>query len=87
MNKKTLLGLSAILFVLIGTPACSYCTRSHGGPGLNNQDGSVLRADGEPLPPFPYPGGISATSVPRADGEPLPPFPWGLHVSSDTKLS
>jgi hypothetical protein len=62
MNKKALLGLSAILFVLIGMLAFSYCTGLYGGRSLNNQDGSRLRADGVPLPPFPWPWGLSLPS-------------------------
>ena len=58
MNKKTLLGLSAILFVLIGTLACSYCAWQQSGQDFNNQGDSVLRADA-PLPPLPWPWGSS----------------------------
>jgi hypothetical protein len=53
MNKKSLLGLSAILFVLIGTLACSYSTGPYGGRSLSNQHSGVLRAD-VPLPPWPW---------------------------------
>jgi len=59
MNKKTLLGLSAILFVLIGTLACSYSSGPYCGRTVSNQDGSMLRADGVPAPPFPWPGVLS----------------------------
>ena len=59
MNKKTLLGLSAILFVLIGMLAFSHCTGPYGGRSWNDHNGSGLRADGVPLPPFPWPWGLS----------------------------
>ena len=64
MNKKTLLGLSAILFVLVGTLACSYCSGLCGGHGLNTQAGPVLRAD-DPAPPFPFPWKSSSASDAR----------------------
>jgi hypothetical protein len=65
MNKKTLLGLSAILFVLIGTPACSYSAGPYCGRTVSNQDGLVLRADGVPAPPFPWPWELSLPSDAR----------------------
>ena len=49
MNKKTLLGLSAIFVLLIGKLACSHCAGADGGRALHNQGGSVLRADGVPV--------------------------------------
>jgi hypothetical protein len=55
MNKKALLGLSAIFFLLIGTLACSYSAGVYGGRALHNQGSSVLRADGDPMPPLPWP--------------------------------
>jgi hypothetical protein len=65
MNKKSLLRLSAILFVLIGMLAFSYCTRPYGGLSLDNQDVPVLRADGVPAPPFPWPWGLSPSTDAR----------------------
>jgi hypothetical protein len=59
MNKKSLLRLSAILFVLIGMLAFSYCT------SLDSQDGSVLLSDGVPAPPFPWPWGLSPSTDAR----------------------
>ncbi len=53
MSKKTLLGLSAILFVLAGTLAYSTYAGSC-GCNSNNQGGSLQRADGFPLPPLPW---------------------------------
>ncbi len=55
MNKKVLLGLSAILFALTLTLACSYSAGLHSSRALDNQRLSVLRADGDPLPQPPYP--------------------------------
>lgn len=62
MNKKTLFGLSAILFVLVGTLACSYCSGLYGGHSFDNQSGPVLRAEGDPLPPLPWPWKSSLSS-------------------------
>jgi hypothetical protein len=61
MNKKTIFGLSAIVFILIGMLAFSYRTGPYGGRSLNNQGGSVLRSDA-PLPPLPWPWGLSLPS-------------------------
>jgi hypothetical protein len=72
MNKKTVLRLSAVLFVLIATLACSNSAAPYGGPGLISHDSSALRAD-VPLPPFPW--AVASTPGLRAD-VPLPPFPW-----------
>jgi hypothetical protein len=85
MNKKILLGLSAILFVLIGTLACSYSAVPYGAPGLISHDSSILRADGVPAPPFP-PQELSSPSDLRADGVPAPPFPGGLSFQSDARV-
>ena len=49
MNKKLLLGLSAILAVSMGTLV-------HEGAmvqSVNKGDGTALRADGDPMPPPP----------------------------------
>jgi hypothetical protein len=88
MNKKTLLGLSAILSVLIGTLACSYSAGPYCGRTVSNQDGSMLRADGVPAPPFP-PQELSSPSDLRADGVPAPPFPWPgvLSLPPDARVS
>jgi hypothetical protein len=59
MSKKTLLGLSAILFVLAGTLAYSTYAGSY-GCNSNNQGGSLQRAEGTPLPPLPW--GLSPSS-------------------------
>ncbi len=64
MSKKTLLGLSAILFVLAGPLAYSTYAGSY-GCNSNNQDGPVLRADA-PLPLLPWPWGLSSPSDLRA---------------------
>ena len=59
MNKKTLLGLSAIFLALGGALVYSNCAGSYGIS--NNQGGSVQRADA-PLPPLPWPWGLSVPS-------------------------
>jgi hypothetical protein len=52
MNKRILLGLSAILFVLIGTLAHQCFTSQTTDKG----GATVLRADGDPMPrPWPIP--------------------------------
>jgi hypothetical protein len=84
MNKKTLPGLSAILFVGTITFTCSYVVGPYVIRALHNSGSSVLRAD-DPLPPFP-PQGLSSPSDVRAD-DPLPPFPWGLPSSSGARVS
>jgi hypothetical protein len=63
MSKRTLLGLSAILFVLAGTLAYSTYAGSY-GCNSNNQGGTLQRAEG-PLPPIPWPWELSMPSVPR----------------------
>lgn len=63
MNKKTLLGLSAILFVGIMTFTCSYLVGPYAIRALRNPGGPVLRAD-DPLPPIP-PHGVSSLSEAR----------------------
>ena len=85
MNKKTLLGLSAILFVLAGTSAYSNCAGLSGGGDFSNQGGLVQSADA-PLPPIPW--ALSSQSDLRADA-PLPPipWPWALSVPSDGRVS
>ena len=54
MNKKALLGLSAILFVGTITFICSNLVG-------HNPGGSVQRADA-PLPPIPWPWALSVPS-------------------------
>jgi len=52
MNKKTLLGLSAILFVGTIMFTCSNLVGPYAIRALYNRGGSMLRAD-DPAPPFP----------------------------------
>jgi hypothetical protein len=54
MNKKTLLGLSAIFLLLIG--ALVYPVSNGQSSALDNHGAAALRADGDPMPPpTPYP--------------------------------
>jgi hypothetical protein len=54
MNKKTLLGLSAIFLLLIGTLA--YPVSTGQSSLFDNHGAAALRADGDPMPPPPpYP--------------------------------
>ena len=53
MNKRASLSLSTILFVLIGTLAYPCAAGKTSARALDNRGGSVMRADGDPMPPPP----------------------------------
>jgi hypothetical protein len=53
MNKKSLLGLSAVLLLLVGTLAWSHSNRQTSDSVLDSRGAAVLRADGDPMPPPP----------------------------------